>query len=67
MFCLKLSSGKNRTDVLTNPLYKHNLDFFCTENIIGTDPTEMMTVPPWSIKVAKICQPNLDYLGKYSL
>ncbi|XP_026314465.1 SCY1-like protein 2 isoform X2 [Hyposmocoma kahamanoa] len=33
------------------------------ENIIGTDPTEMMTVPPWSIKVAKICQPNLDYLA----
>ncbi|CAH0402045.1 unnamed protein product [Chilo suppressalis] len=33
------------------------------ENIIGPDPTEMMTVPPWSIKVAKISQPNLDFLA----
>ncbi|XP_053624423.1 SCY1-like protein 2 isoform X3 [Plodia interpunctella] len=33
------------------------------ENIIGPDPTEMMNVPPWSIKVAKIAQPNLDFLA----
>ncbi|KAJ0183886.1 hypothetical protein K1T71_000309 [Dendrolimus kikuchii] len=33
------------------------------ENIIGIDPTEMMGVPPWSIKVAKISQPDLDFLA----
>ncbi|XP_052752631.1 SCY1-like protein 2 isoform X2 [Galleria mellonella] len=33
------------------------------ENIVGSDPTEMMTVAPWSIKVAKISQPNLDFLA----
>ncbi|KAL0902381.1 hypothetical protein ABMA27_000265 [Loxostege sticticalis] len=33
------------------------------ENIIGPDPTEMMSVPPWSIKVAKIAQPHLDFLA----
>ncbi|XP_061730149.1 SCY1-like protein 2 isoform X2 [Cydia pomonella] len=33
------------------------------ENILGDDPTEMLTVAPWSIKVAKIAQPNLDYLA----
>ncbi|XP_059055324.1 SCY1-like protein 2 [Achroia grisella] len=33
------------------------------ENVIGPDPTEMMTVSPWSIKVAKLSQPNLDFLA----
>ncbi|XP_048488534.1 SCY1-like protein 2 [Plutella xylostella] len=35
------------------------LEFY--ENIIGPDPTEMMAVTPWSMKVAKVAQPNLDY------
>ncbi|CAG9558359.1 unnamed protein product [Danaus chrysippus] len=30
---------------------------------IAHDPLDMVSVPPWSIKVAKICQPNLDYLA----
>ncbi|XP_069364741.1 SCY1-like protein 2 isoform X1 [Maniola hyperantus] len=33
------------------------------ENIIGNDPLEVLSVPPWSIKVAKIAQPNLDFLA----
>ncbi|XP_045784676.1 SCY1-like protein 2 [Maniola jurtina] len=33
------------------------------ENIIGNDPLEVVSVPPWSIKVAKIAQPNLDFLA----
>ncbi|XP_026500292.1 SCY1-like protein 2 isoform X2 [Vanessa tameamea] len=33
------------------------------ETVVGLDPTDMIAVPPWSIKVAKICQPNLDYLA----
>ncbi|KAG6452332.1 hypothetical protein O3G_MSEX007551 [Manduca sexta] len=33
------------------------------ENIIGADPTDMISVPPWSIKVAKISQPNLDFMA----
>ncbi|KAG7313195.1 hypothetical protein JYU34_000291 [Plutella xylostella] len=38
------------------------LEFY--ENIIGPDPTEMMAVTPWSMKVAKVAQPNLDYQEK---
>ncbi|CAK1588685.1 unnamed protein product [Parnassius mnemosyne] len=33
------------------------------EDIISSDPIEMIAVPPWSIKVAKLCQPNLDFLA----
>ncbi|XP_075991085.1 SCY1-like protein bma isoform X2 [Anticarsia gemmatalis] len=33
------------------------------EAIIPTDPTEMLSVPPWSIKVAKLAQPNLDFMA----
>ncbi|KAL4717625.1 hypothetical protein ACJJTC_000774 [Scirpophaga incertulas] len=33
------------------------------ENIISTDPTEMMSVSPWSMKIAKIAQPHLDFLA----
>ncbi|XP_052746723.1 SCY1-like protein 2 [Bicyclus anynana] len=36
------------------------------ENIIGRDPLECVSVPPWSIKVAKITQPNLDFLAPES-
>ncbi|XP_041986366.1 SCY1-like protein 2 [Aricia agestis] len=32
-------------------------------DVHGLDPTEMIPVPPWSVKVARICQPNLDYLA----
>ncbi|XP_068627265.1 SCY1-like protein 2 [Battus philenor] len=31
------------------------------ENIMSHDPTEMIPVQPWSIKIAKLCQPNLDF------
>lgn len=33
------------------------------ENCLSSDPTDMICVPPWSIKVAKLSQPNLDYLA----
>ncbi|KPJ09257.1 SCY1-like protein 2 [Papilio machaon] len=33
------------------------------EDILGPDPTDMIPVPPWSVKVAKICQPNLDFMA----
>ncbi|XP_028172756.1 SCY1-like protein 2 isoform X3 [Ostrinia furnacalis] len=33
------------------------------ENIIGPDPTEMMSVPPWSIKMSKMSQPHLDFMA----
>ncbi|XP_049694120.1 SCY1-like protein 2 isoform X3 [Helicoverpa armigera] len=33
------------------------------ENCLSSDPTEMICVPPWSIKVAKLSQPNLDFLA----
>ncbi|KAJ8737555.1 hypothetical protein PYW08_000150 [Mythimna loreyi] len=33
------------------------------ENCHPNDPTDMISVPPWSIKVAKLTQPNLDFLA----
>ncbi|XP_013179550.1 PREDICTED: SCY1-like protein 2 isoform X2 [Papilio xuthus] len=33
------------------------------EDITGPDPTDMVPVVPWSVKVAKFCQPNLDFMA----
>ncbi|CAH2034539.1 unnamed protein product, partial [Iphiclides podalirius] len=33
------------------------------ENMITSDPTELIPVAPWSIKIAKFCQPSLDFLA----
>ncbi|XP_050361257.1 SCY1-like protein 2 [Nymphalis io] len=33
------------------------------ETVVGLDPTDNVSVPPWSTKVARICQPNLDFMA----
>ncbi|CAH0716092.1 unnamed protein product, partial [Brenthis ino] len=33
------------------------------EPILGPDPTDVVSVQPFSIKIAKICQPCLDYMA----
>ncbi|XP_039763689.1 SCY1-like protein 2 [Pararge aegeria] len=37
-----------------------------TEHIIDRDPLELVVIAPWSIKIAKITQPNLDFMAPES-
>lgn len=37
---------------------------FLTERMNETDVNELVPCPPWSNKVSKMAQPNLDFMGK---
>ncbi|CAH2217833.1 jg281 [Pararge aegeria aegeria] len=36
------------------------------QHIIDRDPLELVVIAPWSIKIAKITQPNLDFMAPES-